>query len=130
MLSRPPSSPAIALAAGGAFDFGDMDASTAAFAPALLGMAAGGAVRGRFSEQTFRRVFLRRIAGARRSPRVKELILLVNFENWPLDKQTFDKVVKMRNRVGIVNKEGFMNRRQFNTAALKTAAFATGTYFW
>jgi uncharacterized membrane protein YfcA len=47
----------IALAAGGAFDFGDMDASTAALAPALLGMAAGGALRGRFSEPTFRRIF-------------------------------------------------------------------------
>ncbi len=48
---------AAALAAGGAFDFGDVGASTAALAPALLGMAAGGALRGRFSEQTFRRVF-------------------------------------------------------------------------
>jgi uncharacterized membrane protein YfcA len=46
---------AAALAAGGAF--GDVGASTAALAPALLGMAAGGALRGRFSEQTFRRVF-------------------------------------------------------------------------
>jgi uncharacterized protein len=48
---------AASLAAGGAFDFGDLGASSAALAPALLGMAAGGALRGRFSEQTFRRVF-------------------------------------------------------------------------
>jgi uncharacterized protein len=48
---------AAALAAGGALDLGDVGASTAALAPALLGMAAGGALRGRFSEQTFRRVF-------------------------------------------------------------------------
>jgi uncharacterized membrane protein YfcA len=48
---------AAALAAGGAFALGDIGASTAALAPALLGMAAGGALRGRFSEQTFRRVF-------------------------------------------------------------------------
>ena len=48
---------AAALAAGGAFDFGDVTASAAALVPALLGMAAGGALRGRFSEQTFRRVF-------------------------------------------------------------------------
>jgi uncharacterized protein len=48
---------ATALAAGGAFDFGDVGASTAALAPALLGMAAGGALRGRFSERTFRRIF-------------------------------------------------------------------------
>jgi len=48
---------AAALAAGGAFEFGDVGASTAALAPALLGMAAGGALRGRFGEQTFRRVF-------------------------------------------------------------------------
>ena len=48
---------AAALAAGGAFDFGDVGASTAALAPALLGMAAGAALRGRFSERTFRRVF-------------------------------------------------------------------------
>jgi uncharacterized protein len=48
---------AAALAAGGAFDLGDVGASTAALAPALLGMAAGGAMRNRFSEQTFRRVF-------------------------------------------------------------------------
>jgi uncharacterized membrane protein YfcA len=32
--------------------------STIALAPALIGMAAGGALRGRFSEQTFRRVFV------------------------------------------------------------------------
>ena len=48
---------AAALAAGGAFALGEVGASTAALAPALLGMAAGGAVRGRFSEKTFRRVF-------------------------------------------------------------------------
>jgi uncharacterized protein len=48
---------AAALAAGGAFALGDVGASTAALAPAPLGMAAGGAVRRRFSEQTFRRVF-------------------------------------------------------------------------
>ncbi len=48
---------AAALAAGGAFALGDVGASTAALAPALLGMAAGGALRGRFSERTFRRIF-------------------------------------------------------------------------
>jgi uncharacterized protein len=48
---------AASLAAGGAFALGDIGASTAALAPALLGMAAGGIARGRFSEQTFRRVF-------------------------------------------------------------------------
>ena len=48
---------AAALAAGGAFALGDIGASTAALAPALLGLAAGGALRGRFSELTFRRVF-------------------------------------------------------------------------
>jgi uncharacterized protein len=48
---------AAALAAGCAFALGDVGLSTAALAPALLGMAAGGALRGRFSEQTFRRVF-------------------------------------------------------------------------
>ncbi len=48
---------AAALAAGGAFALGEVGASTAALAPALLGMAAGGALRGRFSEKTFRRVF-------------------------------------------------------------------------
>jgi len=47
----------LALAASGAFALGDAGASTAALAPALLGMAAGGAVRGRFSEQAFRRIF-------------------------------------------------------------------------
>jgi uncharacterized protein len=47
---------AVALAVGGAFALGDIGASTAALAPALLGMAAGGAARGRFSEKTFRRV--------------------------------------------------------------------------
>ena len=48
---------AASLAAGGAFALGEIGASTAALAPALLGLAAGGAVRGRFSERTFRRVF-------------------------------------------------------------------------
>src|ERR1700722_3101550 len=48
---------AVALATGGAFALGDIGVSTAALAPALLGMAAGGAVRGRFSEKTFRLVF-------------------------------------------------------------------------
>ena len=48
---------AATLAAGGAFALGDIGASTAALAPALLGLAAGGALRGRFSERTFRRVF-------------------------------------------------------------------------
>jgi hypothetical protein len=48
---------AAALAGGGAFDLGDAGASTGALAPALLGLAAGGALRGRFSERTFRRVF-------------------------------------------------------------------------
>ena len=48
---------AVALAAGGAFALGDIGVSTAALAPALLGMAAGGAVRSRFSEKTFRLVF-------------------------------------------------------------------------
>jgi hypothetical protein len=48
---------AAALAAGGAFALGDVGASTVALAPALLGMVAGGALRGRFSEQTFRRIF-------------------------------------------------------------------------
>ncbi|HEY1864480.1 MAG TPA: sulfite exporter TauE/SafE family protein [Roseiarcus sp.] len=48
---------AAALAAGGAFALGEVGASTAALAPALLGLAAGGALRGRFSEQMFRRIF-------------------------------------------------------------------------
>ena len=48
---------AAALAGGGAFHPGDVGASTAALAPTLLGMAAGGALRGRFSEAAFRRVF-------------------------------------------------------------------------
>ena len=48
---------AAALAGGGAFELGDVGASTAALAPALLGLAAGGAVRGRFSEKAFRLVF-------------------------------------------------------------------------
>ena len=48
---------AASLAAGGAFALRDIGASTAALAPALIGMAAGGALRGRFGEQTFRRVF-------------------------------------------------------------------------
>src|ERR1700729_2560588 len=48
---------ATSLVTGGVFALGDIGASTLALAPALLGMAAGGAMRGRFSEQTFRRVF-------------------------------------------------------------------------
>ena len=48
---------AAALAAGGAFALGDVGLSTVALAPAVLGMAAGGAMRGRFSERTFRRIF-------------------------------------------------------------------------
>jgi uncharacterized membrane protein YfcA len=61
----------IALAAGGAFALGDIGASTAALAPALLGLAAGGALRGRFSEQTFRRVFFGGllVLGAHLAPR-------------------------------------------------------------
>lgn len=48
---------AAALIGGGAFHLGDVGASTASLAPVLLGMAAGGALRGRFSEQAFRRIF-------------------------------------------------------------------------
>jgi uncharacterized protein len=48
---------AAALAAGGGFALQDVGVSTAALAPALFGMAAGGAMRGRFSERTFRRAF-------------------------------------------------------------------------
>ena len=48
---------AAALVAGGAFQLGDVGASTTALAPALLGVATGGALRGRFSEKTFRRIF-------------------------------------------------------------------------
>jgi uncharacterized protein len=48
---------AAALAAGGAFALRDAGASMMALAPALIGMAGGGALRGRFSEQTFRRAF-------------------------------------------------------------------------
>src|ERR1700722_12650852 len=48
---------AAALAAGGALALGDGGLSTAALAPALLGMAARGALRGRLTEPTFRRVF-------------------------------------------------------------------------
>jgi len=48
---------ATSLVTGGVFALGDIGASTLVLAPALLGMAAGGAMRGRFSEQTFRRVF-------------------------------------------------------------------------
>ena len=48
---------AAALMGAGAFHPGDVGASTVALAPALLGMAAGGALRGRFSEAAFRRVF-------------------------------------------------------------------------
>jgi uncharacterized protein len=48
---------AAALAGGGAFALGDAGASTAALAPALLGMAAGGLLRGQFGERMFRRLF-------------------------------------------------------------------------
>jgi uncharacterized protein len=48
---------AAALAGGGAFQLGDVGVSTAALAPALLGMGLGGCARGRFSEQAFRRIF-------------------------------------------------------------------------
>ncbi len=48
---------AAALAGGGAFQLGDVGASTAALAPVLIGLAAGGALRGRFSEKAFRRLF-------------------------------------------------------------------------
>ena len=48
---------AAALMGGGAFHPGDVGASAAALAPVLLGMAAGGALRGRFSETAFRRMF-------------------------------------------------------------------------
>jgi uncharacterized protein len=44
---------AAALAAGGAFALGDAGASTAALAPALLGMAAGGAVRAASASRPF-----------------------------------------------------------------------------
>jgi hypothetical protein len=66
---------ALALTAGGAFALGDIGASTAALAPALLGMAAGGALRGRFSEKTFRRVFFGGLPRARRSSRIEGAIL-------------------------------------------------------
>ena len=66
---------AASLAAGGAFDFGDLGASTAALAPALLGMAAGGALRGRFSEQNVPARVLWRTACARRSPRVARCLM-------------------------------------------------------
>ncbi len=48
---------AAALTGGGAFQPGDVGASAAALAPVLLGLAAGGALRGRFSEKAFRRIF-------------------------------------------------------------------------
>lgn len=48
---------AASLATGGAFRLGDVGVSTAALAPALIGMGVGGWVRGRASEQTFRRIF-------------------------------------------------------------------------
>ncbi len=48
---------AASLAGVGALQPGDVGASAAALAPALLGLAAGGALRGRFSEKAFRRVF-------------------------------------------------------------------------
>jgi len=46
-----------ALAGGGSFDAGTASASALALAPALIGMAAGGWVRGRVSEPMFRRCF-------------------------------------------------------------------------
>jgi uncharacterized membrane protein YfcA len=48
---------AAALAGGGSFDAGTAGASALALAPALVGMAVGGWVRGRVSEQVFRRCF-------------------------------------------------------------------------
>ena len=48
---------AAALTGGGAFQPGDVGASAAALAPVLLGLAASGALRGRFSEKAFRRIF-------------------------------------------------------------------------
>jgi uncharacterized protein len=48
---------AAALVGGGAFTVGTAGASTLALAPALLGMAMGGCVRGRVSERVFRRCF-------------------------------------------------------------------------
>ena len=44
---------AASLATGGAFALGDLGASTAALAPALIGMAAGGALRGRLASRPF-----------------------------------------------------------------------------
>jgi uncharacterized membrane protein YfcA len=48
---------AAALAGGGSFDTGTAGASALALAPALIGMSVGGWVRGRVSEQMFRRCF-------------------------------------------------------------------------
>lgn len=48
---------AVTLAGSGAFAFGTAGASVLALAPALLGMAVGGWVRGRVSERVFRRCF-------------------------------------------------------------------------
>ena len=66
---------AAALAAGGAFALGEVGASTAALAPALIGMAAGGALRGQFSEKTFRRVFFGGllVLGAHLASRARDL---------------------------------------------------------
>jgi uncharacterized protein len=48
---------AAALAGGGSFEAGTAGASALALAPALIGMAVGGWVRGRVSERMFRRCF-------------------------------------------------------------------------
>jgi uncharacterized membrane protein YfcA len=48
---------AAALAGGGSFEAGTASASALSLAPALIGMAAGGWVRGRVSEPMFRRCF-------------------------------------------------------------------------
>lgn len=48
---------AAALAGGGSFEAGTAGASALALAPALIGMTVGGWVRGRVSEQIFRRCF-------------------------------------------------------------------------
>ncbi len=61
---------AAALAAGGAFALGDVGASTAALAPALLGMAAGGALARPVQRADVPAGLLRRTARARRASRV------------------------------------------------------------
>ena len=57
---------AAALAAGGAFALGEVGASTAALAPALLGMAAGGAVARPIQREDVSAGVFRRIARTRR----------------------------------------------------------------